>query len=460
MIHARSSRGVTPRSLVNRKARPATFPTGPLLSPRLPPSSSTIFSSRPSTQTERKSKFTPLVRENRPVTPKIVIELADSERPTVPDSTSRRPMQVAPPSLKSLPQMSLRSGRSGIGFRGNGDDSSCIGKAKVDTDSHQTYQRAPMSTLSPTVIPRRRRSTSFAGRETMTPREAIGATQGHARRASQPLPTTTLLAPLHSFERRGSGPPSTTSTRLRRRGTPLFTGVDTGKGGAMSTQRRHSEIIANRPLMAPPLRALRRLSSEPDAMVPNIRHRDTYRRDSETQPRKRAAEVVVSDLRNGNVSAPTMRLLGLVQRVPTPGRVRCLLRRYDAPPVDVLSERSRRVTIQFHNEHPATPEVTRARSLSMPAMEYSERGGGIVCKTNDIMRLQQAFGKIDGTEERPSTSAATSDPGGSLDNQRSRLSTTDGSVVPWEGNDMMVNVWALGKALEDYLNVSERGASH
>ena len=99
----------------------------------------------------------------------------------------------------------------------------------------------------------------------------------------------------------------------------------------------------------------------------------------------------------------------------------------------------------------------------MPAMDCdkNQAGGGVVCKTDDILLLQESFEKLAFTvKEEASTSSDVREPSCGLENLNSRALSPDDSVVPWEGTGLLVNVRAIGKALEEYLNASENFSPH
>ena len=158
-------------------------------------------------------------------------------------------------------------------------------------------------------------------------------------------------------------------------------------------------------------------------------------------------------------------------------RVRQLLRKLDSAPVPVLSSRSRRITLQRTRNCDLSyaadrgsdfggggggasggggsrGDGTRSRSQSLSAMDSPRRrrgGGGIVCANRDIIRLQDNFG----VTPTSSGKAEIRDGGASgRKNVKCERSAIGGSVVPWQGDDMVVNVNALGKAMEVYLSGS------
>ena len=486
MIQTRGPRATPSRSLTSRRTltRPATFPSANRFPcARLLPSTTSFPSGRSSSLPSNRVQFDGQMRTMavdrgaRLNTPKIVIELAEG---AVVEGERDQSTQMTPPNGTGSSQMALVSGRTGanftpVNYAGNGgsDESSCRSgdissnmEPRKELDTAQTQRRATLSTLSPPVGPRRRKSTSFTEMQVQTPMRKLGVSPGHARRISQPLPPSEWLATLHGSARRESQirVPPAAGARIRGRGSPLYSGgsLDSSRVQTMSAQRRHSDHITSRPFTTLPSRSLRRLSSEPVATTSHHHYRGMYRRQPEAHPRQHDVEVV-SDLKNGNISAPTMRLLGLVQRVPKPGKMRCLLRRLDSPPIDVLSERSRRVTIQFHSGYHSVPDTTRARSFSMSAMDCAkkEAGGGVVCKTDDILLLQKSFEKLAFTvKEEVSTSSDVGEPSCGPEDRNSRALSPDDSVVPWEGTGLLVNVRAIGKALEEYLNASDNFSQH
>ena len=155
-------------------------------------------------------------------------------------------------------------------------------------------------------------------------------------------------------------------------------------------------------------------------------------------------------------------------------RVKQLLRRLESPSKAVIrSPRSRRITLQrmrdcdlpYAGDNSSINSTgcggcrgggreawVRARSQSLSAVDTPvRRRGGIVCANRDIMKLQGSFGAMpsgsDGADMRHRSSSA-----GEKRNVKRERSPLGGSVVPWQGDNLVVNVSALGRAMEEYLS--------
>ena len=157
------------------------------------------------------------------------------------------------------------------------------------------------------------------------------------------------------------------------------------------------------------------------------------------------------------------------------GRVKQLLCKLNSAPLSALSSCSRRITLQRTKNYDlsyagdvvcanggsdgdasggargGSGARVRSRSLSSAESPFRRRArGGIVCANRDIIGLQDKFGVIPTRSVKPQVRNRCVS-AGEKGNVKCERPTIGGSVVPWQGDDMVVNVNALGMAMEKYL---------
>ena len=218
-------------------------------------------------------------------------------------------------------------------------------------------------------------------------------------------------------------------------------------------------------------------SSNGDATYGRNNHNETPTSPSQWQNSRSAGRVLPSPKTNRRDRAESQDKREAPTHASSPGRVRQLLRQLDSAPVSVISphscfialHRSRNCDMPNAAENGGDIGINggsdardgksksngpRGRSQSLSSVDVSrlrKTDGGIICANRDIISMQGNVGGLRSSTGRSKVrdrSAST----GEKRNVTWEKSVLRGSVAPWQGNDLVVNASAMGRAIEEHLN--------